>query len=295
MRYIILFFILATSLFADTTLKFKSGSADALKFYYADDAHMRLTMYDDDGSSDLYVIGKKSYIVSHDNGRYEIVDLDQMRAMMGALGAMVQEEMIMPLIEVVKRGSSTTVAGVRGEKWTIRMRENEHERSETMKVVVTDNPQVLNAMRKLTSAFSLMPSGEASMMSFFEIQKGYVMIKHVDLELVKYSDRSIDPSVFVLPNKQKRVSQPKAEPRKKTITKERRIKKCKRFASADNDGSSGSMKYGSPKCVEWYYEVETYEVEVEDKGRSGYQDNHYDDDNDELGSDNPMDALKSFF
>ena len=297
MKKIILIFVLLSSLFADTTLKFSSGGEDALKFYYGDDQHMRLTMYDLDGNSDIYVIGKKSYIVSYDQGRIEVVDLEQMRAMMGAFGAVAQEAIVSPFLDVTKKGKHVKIAGINAEQWWVQVRDEDSQDIEVAKVLVTKQQDVVHAMRKLSSTLSFMPSGEGGFLSFFELERGYVMIGHPELKVLNYSRAEIDPSIFLLPNTHKRVHKTHAKPQpiKRTITKERRIKKCKRFSQNENDGSSGSMKYSSPKCVEWYYEVETYEVEVENKPKksSGFNNNSHN--NSPLGSDNPLGGFKGFF
>ncbi len=262
MKKLLLLVLFALSLNADITLKFDADGQEALKFQYKDSSHIRLTMYDNGDKSDIYVIGKKTYIVSYDDGHLEIVDLDQMKMMMGAFGAMMgAQNTIAPYINVVERGGSTRVAGIKAEKWVIEMKD-EDDIIQRADVLVTKDKKVTRAMKQMADTLTIIPNTEMLMSSLFEVEPGYYLISADNFKLTYISTSKIKNSVFMLPSK--RSMHHKTKVRTKTITKYKTVKKCARWGmkSNDEDDMASGMKYSNEECLKWEYIQEPYEVKV---------------------------------
>ena len=262
MKKILLLVLFALTLSADITLKFNADGSEALKFYYKDSSHIRLSMYDNNDRSDIYVIGKKTYIVSYDDGHLEIVDLDQMKMMMGAFGAMMGvQNTIAPYINVVERGASTNVAGIKAEKWVVEMKDAD-DVIQRYNVLVTNDKKITKAMKQMADTLTIIPNTEMFMSSLFEVEPGYYLISADNFKLTYVSTAKIDNSVFILPSKRATHHKPKV--RTKTITKYKTVKKCVKWgmSSNDEDDMASGMKYASEECLKYEYVQEPYEVKV---------------------------------
>jgi len=167
---------------------------------YHDATHAKMINSSKDEDSAIYRIDKKIYIVSTENGKTKVVDMDQMRSMMGAFAgaAQEQEKPKKPDFKITKTGKKETVAGIKGEVWIIEGNENgEHFKS---KIVVSKDKRLLKATNAMIGLFSEMGDGSTDeIASIFEIQKGYATIKADGFILKSFKEKKLPKSDYELP------------------------------------------------------------------------------------------------
>ncbi len=201
---------IAVALYADHTMVLQMGAGEDGRqtIEYKDDKHVKISM-GPDGS--MMIIGDKAYMVSTEDGKTTVMDMDEMRAMLGGMGGGMKQRAQAAKHEldmkVIKKGKKRTVAGIKGQVWTVQF--NEDGKAEQMDVVVTDDKRVVKAMGAYGKAISRMAmSAEESddeFLSMMMIEPGHVMIASEEdedgnkFELQSFSDKSIAASTFVLP------------------------------------------------------------------------------------------------
>lgn len=209
---------LSTALFADYTMVLETGErGEQQTIEYKDDKHIKVNMDQDSG---MLVIGEKAYMVNSEDGETKVIDMDEMRAMMGGFtGGLkekakeVQDEMDM---KVIKKGKSKRVAGIKGQVWTIEYdQDGETKRSD---VVVTSDKRVVKTMSAYGKAISRMAmspeESDDEFMQMMQIAPGHVIIQADSDEeggsftLKSFSERSIPASTFALPSDAKQQKMP---------------------------------------------------------------------------------------
>ncbi len=184
--------------------------ADYISTYKMDDSTQKIMYHDaehtkiinssksDDGA--IYKIGKKVYIVSHENGKTKVVDMDQMRSMMGALGGERQkpQKEEMPDFKITQTGKKETVGGIRGEVWIIEGDDNGERFKQT--IVVTKDKRLLRTTHAMKQLFLDMAGGETDDMDgIFEIKKGYATIKADGFVLQSFQEKKLPKKEYQLP------------------------------------------------------------------------------------------------
>ncbi len=201
---------MAVALYADYTMVLQMGASqeEQQKIQYKDDKHIKISM-GPDGS--MMIIGEKSYMVSTEDGQTTVMDMDEMRAMLGGMGGGMKQRAQAAKddlnMKVIKKGKKRTVAGIKGQVWTIQFKEDGE--TEQVDVVVTDDKRVVKAMSAYGKAISRMAMSEEEsddeFLSMMQIAPGHVMIASAEdeegnkFELQSFSEKSIAASTFVLP------------------------------------------------------------------------------------------------
>ena len=314
--------LVLTTLWGDMTLTFKSDGKESLKFYYHDQQHMRLSILDGDEHADIYLIGKKSYLVARDGNCLYYFDIDELRAMMMMFGA-VNHESFNPFVGVISKGGSTTVAGIKGYKWKVRFRDSD---GEVVKenIVVTNHKDIVHALKMLGKTIDLIPNPDEQRMSIFEVEPGYVMIGSPEMTLSHFSKKSLSSDLFKLPvnaykqsmsngmmgppkecrGEAPKVHHKKAKPTPPPAPERKKVKRCAKWASEGGDDNYGaSMKYSKKRCVKWYYEYEdgtpVSSSHSNSHSKSGSSSHYNAHESEDLGDDDAADAaaqmFKSFF
>ena len=167
---------------------------------YHDATHAKIINSSKDDNSAIYSINKKIYMLSTENGKTTVVDMDQMRSMMGAFGegAQRQEKPEKPDFKITKTGKKETVAGIKGEVWIIEGNEDgEHFKD---KIVVTKDKRVIKTTNAMMHLFSNMSGGATEDTgSIFELEKGYATIKADGLVLKSFKEKKLPKSEYELP------------------------------------------------------------------------------------------------
>ena len=178
---------------------------------YKDAEHVKITTEGagEKGAVQL-IVGEKKYLVINQGGKTRYMDMDvmlaQMKQMSAAFGGVAEESKENEPkdfgFEIVKKSKSKTVAGIKGQVWTLSTKGAE--KKETLDVVVTDDTKVVDAMHKYLAVmkqFTQMDGAQEDdgLESIINIAPGYVSIAFEGMELVKFDDVNIADSVYALP------------------------------------------------------------------------------------------------
>jgi hypothetical protein len=165
--------------------------------------------------SEIYRIGKKTYVVTGSEGQKTIVDVDEMKQMSKSTGFDISQfasEIEKPEYKVKNTGKKVKVGGINGEVWIISgVYDGKKYREE---IVVTKDRRVVKAVRAMFGIMTSM-SGLADDENLFEIKKGYVTIKGKGLELKSFSDKKVSSSEYKLPQNAKKQKMPEFKETKK--------------------------------------------------------------------------------
>jgi hypothetical protein len=170
-------------------------------FMYHDSTHVKMINRGERESSSVYRIGKKVYIVSVENGKTKVVDMDEMKKLANSFGGGVKQpkqEKSKVDFDIDKTGKKVTVAGIKGEVWIVTGTDNGEPFKQ--KLVVTKDKRVLKTIRAQMDMFSQMANGEIDTdMNMFEIEKGYVTIKADSMVLKSFQEKDVAKSEYELP------------------------------------------------------------------------------------------------
>ncbi|KAB7890080.1 hypothetical protein [Poseidonibacter ostreae] len=173
---------------------------------YKDAQHVLITTDSEGEQSSQLLLGDKRYIVMKQGGKSKYMDMDvmmeQMKQMSAKYGGMpeevFEEESQVPDFKIVKKGESKTVAGIKGQVWTLEYEEE----GKQLDLLVTDDDKVVDAVHKYMNVMTQFTQGSADedgLSSIMNIEKGYVTIAFEGMELVKFDDAEISDSVYALP------------------------------------------------------------------------------------------------
>ncbi|MEA3523465.1 MAG: hypothetical protein U9R50_10890 [Campylobacterota bacterium] len=170
------------------------------KIMYHDSSHSKIINSSKGDKSAMYFIDDKIYSVQYENGKAKVIDLDQMRSMMGSMGAQEQVNQKQDEFDfkIKKTGKKETVAGIKGEIWIIEGSDD----GETFKdqIVVTKDKRVVKAMHAMTRMFSKMSGGATDDSgNIFELEKGYATIKSDGMVLRSFKEKQLPKSDYELP------------------------------------------------------------------------------------------------
>jgi len=200
--------LLTSALWADFTLEYKMEGNMKQVVQYKDAQHVLITTGSSGEKGAQLIVGEKRYMVMNRGGKKKYMDMDvmmeQMKQMSAAFGGMPeeseQEKNTESDFKVIKKGKSKTVAGVKGQIWTIEF--EEEGKKERLDIVVTDDDKVVDAIHKYLAVmkqFTQMGGEEDDgLSSILNIAKGYVTIGFDGMELVKFDDADIPDSVYAL-------------------------------------------------------------------------------------------------
>ena len=199
-------FLLTVGLSADYIAVFNmNGSTQTL--LYKNAQHAKMITNNGNEKSSFYLIGEKSYIVSEENGRKTVMDMDEMRNMTKAFGAQEgvhQNQKKKNNFKIIKTNKHETVAGIRGDVWYI---VNQQE-GKKYRVVVTNNSNIKKTLHVVTMFMNSFADTQSHETDMFELQNGYVVIKADGMELKKFKKKSLPAKTYTLPANVQQQSMP---------------------------------------------------------------------------------------
>ena len=202
--------VMASVLWADFTLQYQIEGNMKQVVQYKDAQHVLITTSGEHKgeSSGQLIIGDKKFMLIQQDGKTKYMDMDimmqqmkQMRGMMDTDGSTYDKSYPIPKFKVVHKGDKKKIAGVEGQVWTIEV--NEDGKKEHMDVVVTDNDDVVEAVKKYSQIMQqftdMGDEGDDALSTLLNIKDGYAVISFDGMQLIKYSDNNIPNTVFALP------------------------------------------------------------------------------------------------
>lgn len=207
-KIILVIGLLTSVLWADFTLEYKMEGNMKQVVQYKDAEHVLITTSEGQESGSQLIVGEKCYMIMNQGGKKKYMDMDvmmeQMKQMSAAFGGMPEEDKKEEDkdsdFKILKKGKSKTVAGIKGQVWTIEFEEDG--KKERLDIVVTDDDKVVDAVQKYLAVmkqFTQMGGEEDGLSSILNIAKGYVTIGFEGMELVKFDEANIADSVYALP------------------------------------------------------------------------------------------------
>ncbi len=191
MKKLILLSALSALAMADYTLTIDMGGAEQ-KFYYKDDAHMLLESKEGGHKVAQLLSGEKIYSISTVNGKKRYMDMSAMLSQFSQMGGQSNSRQ-KPKIEIISKGDTKTVAGVKAREWTIKFKE----RGQVVKenVWVTHNRDLINALNGFSKFMGkLAPNGETGNM--YEIKDGYVLVAGDDFKMTHLDKNDLPDTLF---------------------------------------------------------------------------------------------------
>ncbi len=253
--FIIVLMALTTLLQADYILEYQMEN-DIQKFMYHSSTRSKMINHSDRDKSEIYKIGKKIYIVTDDNGKKNIVDVDDIRKMSKSMGfdaSQYIQKQEKPKYKIKKTGKRVKVGGISGEIWVVSGTYNGEKFKD--KIVVTKDKRVIKAIHAMYSMLGSI-GGASVDDSFLEVQKGYVTIKADGMKLKSFSNKRIASSEYQLPKNAKKQQMPNIKKIKKDIVDSCYNKVCcgktagesKVLKSALNSSFKGYKLIGNGIC-----------------------------------------------
>jgi len=202
------------ALHADYVLQYQSeGETQTFEtqtFNYRDASHTTFVTSGEGGTSSIYRIGEKIYLVSDDDGDKSVMDMDEMKKMTAAMqgsGMMKETESSKSHdYKIKKTGKKVTVGGVKGEVWIVEGTEDGEPYKE--EVVVTNDKRIVKTFDAMMAMFAKMGEGIVEMPEELNIEKGYAVIRAEGMELKSFSEKSLPQSSYELPKGAKQQKMP---------------------------------------------------------------------------------------
>lgn len=204
-----------SAVWADYTMVFemkdpkKPEDAVQSTFRYKDEAHRRIDMKLQGRTlSSMLVSGQKAYIVSYDDkGVPTVMDADAMMQMAQKFGGASNGQRQSGKAEKPEKmqwrntGRHRTVAGIKGEVWELDYEEDGKPKTTT--VVLTKDPEYIEAMKAYEGTMKRMMSGGAEVSAsqyMMGIKPGYAPLAvEGAFTLKKMDDHRVDSEAFALP------------------------------------------------------------------------------------------------
>ena len=193
MKKLILLSVFSAFAMADYTLTIDLGGANQ-KFYYKNDSTMLLESKEGGHKVAQLFKDGKLYTVINENAKKRVMDMTSMLAQMSQMGG-GEESFKKPKIEIVSKGASKTIAGIKAKEWTIKFKE--HGRTIKDKVYVTDNKDLRKALNGFSKFMSKMAPGSGSE-NMYEIKDGYVMVAGDGFKITSLSKKDLPDALFTI-------------------------------------------------------------------------------------------------
>ena len=136
----------------------------------------------------------KLYTIINENGKKRVMDMTSMLAQMSQMGG-GEESFKKPKIEIVNRGDSKTIAGVKAKEWTIKFKE--HGRIIKDKVYVTEDKDLRKALNGFSKFMSKM-TGSKNDENMYEVKDGYVMVAGDGFKITSLSKKDLPDTLFAV-------------------------------------------------------------------------------------------------
>lgn len=184
------------SLHGDSVLKYDMNG-EINTFLYADANHAKMiTPPTESGSAEIYFLNQKTYLVTHHEGMTSIVDVDKTKSFVNSMGISFKQEREKEAepahFSIKKTGKKQRVAGINGEIWIL------SDGKKQINIVVTNNKKVVDAVRQMFKMLSQMNMDTTQ--NFYEMDKGYVIIKAEGMELKEFTTKKISLTEYQLPS-----------------------------------------------------------------------------------------------
>lgn len=184
---------------ADYILKYKMDT-DSQTYMYHSGISSKLSMASGHEKTEIYTIGKKVYLVSYDGANKTIMDMDEMKKMSQAFGAMDSSaenaKQRAPKYKIIKTGKKEKIAGISGEVWIVSGKEDGEKFTQEM--VVTNDKKVVKVAHSMFNTFANMSNSNEGQ-EMLEPQKGYVILKVDTMVLKSFEELKLPSSTYQLP------------------------------------------------------------------------------------------------
>lgn len=206
--------LLGSLLYADYTMVYQMRDSEDPKndmtstFRYKDAQHGRVDMKKKDKTtmSSMLVKGKKAYMISYEDGKPQVLDMDEMTKMAGMLGGSTPEntqetsESGWDNASWKKTGNYKKVGGIKGEIWKAAVIEDG--KKKTYEIVMTNNSDYVKAVHAYEGVMKRMAGGgEASFEMGTMVHEGYAPIESEggQMRLRSFNEKRVDKGIFELP------------------------------------------------------------------------------------------------
>lgn len=210
--------VFGSLLYADYTMVYQMHDPEDPKnattstFYYKDAQHARVDMKQKGKTtaSSMLVKGNKAYMITYENGKPQVIDMDAMMKMAGMFGGGMseggrgetqEEQDGWEKVEWRKTGKYKILGGIKGEIWKVT--DIEDGKKKTHEIVVTDDSDYIKAVHAYEGVMKRMVDGggDVDTKMFTMIKKGYAPIE-IDggqMRLRSFSEKNVDKGLFELP------------------------------------------------------------------------------------------------
>ncbi len=209
MRFVFLLFLVlllpVSSLAADILATWQDGQGNLLKVAHRDDTHIRM-----DTQPDSYMLlsGDKVYIVTRDEGEWQVVDLDQMSGMMAMLGKDAAPAVADYNTSMKKTGRTEKIASYKGTVYVVEVRDASQQLVDKAEIVFSGNNDVKRASQAMTTLSAEMAGKmgggvsqemSAAMRQAEDHNYGGVLRYGADMTLVNLEKGALPADYFQLP------------------------------------------------------------------------------------------------
>lgn len=214
-----------TAFATDILATWQDGQGNLLKVAHRDDSHVRM-----DTQPDSYMLlqDDKVYIVTKDEGEWQVVDMDQMSGMMTMLGKDTVSSVDSYNTTIKKTGRTEKIASYKGTVYLVEVRDANQQLVDKAEVVFSGHSDVRRASQAMTTLSMKMAGkmGEgvsremnAAMRQAEDHNYGGVLRYSADMTLVNIEKGALPADYFLLPQNAGQIdvgSQPAAQPQKKS-------------------------------------------------------------------------------
>ncbi|MEA3419142.1 MAG: hypothetical protein U9Q90_07045 [Campylobacterota bacterium] len=219
MKKIIFSGLMVSMLCADFTLVYEMDMGEGMMeevIQYRDDKNVKLFFQNPsrkghDKATGQYIINGTRYTVVREDGKLTYMNMNKIEEVTDKLteelnvskdqeGEQANQK---PFFKVLKKDGTRSIAGVKGEVWTVESEEDGRKYQE--EIIVTINKEVVEAMHNAFEALNQFGEGpygmdiDHDMQSMMMVADGYVLIQAKGIEFKKLDNEKIPDSVFVLP------------------------------------------------------------------------------------------------
>ena len=222
--FLLLLLLPATAFAADILATWQDGQGNLMKVAHRDDSHIRM-----DTQPDSYMLlsEDKVYIVTKDEGEWQVVDLDQMSGMMAMLGKDATPTAGSYSSTIKKTSRTEKIASYKGTVYLVEVRDANQQLVDKAEVVFSGNSDVKRASQAMTT-LSMKMAGKmgggvsremsAAMRQADDHNYGGVLRYGADMMLVNMEKGALPADYFMLPQNADQIdvgSQPAVQSQKK--------------------------------------------------------------------------------
>jgi hypothetical protein len=209
-----------TAFSADLLATWQSADGDLMKVAHRDDSHVRMETQPD---SYMLLTGDKIYMVSKDEGKWKVVDMDQMAGLMkmygGVAAGTIQIDDYSTSFQAT--GRTEKIASYKGTVYLVEVRDENKELIEKDEVVFSKNSDVKRASQAMMAISAKMGNKmgpdisaqlDKAMLQAAENDYGGALRYGTDMRLINIEKGPLPDAYFQLPQNSQLVEVPQPPP-----------------------------------------------------------------------------------